>query len=119
MQDCGSNLATDAQIFRTDAANRRTLLAKLQVLPDRSALSSAMLSDLTSGWQASAKVDDDLAQWADAAARHCKGGDKNNPSLQASYAYDGPATDGKMAFTQLWNPLARKDGLPTYQNNQI
>lgn len=119
VQNCGRNLAADAQIFRADAANRRTLLAKLQALPDRSALSSAMLTDLTNGWQASAKVDDDLAKWAQAAAGHCKGGDKNNPSLQASYAYDGPATDGKMAFTKLWNPLARKDNLPTYQNTQI
>jgi hypothetical protein len=119
VQDCGHNLASDAQIFQADAANRRTLLAKLQALPDRSALSGAMLTDLTNGWQASAKVDDDLAKWAQAAASHCKGGDKNNRSLQASYTYDGPATDGKMAFTKLWNPLARKDGLPTYQNTQI
>jgi hypothetical protein len=119
VQKCGSNLTQDAQIFRTDAANRRSLLAKLQALPNRSALSSAMLSDLTSGWQASATVDDDLAKWADAAAGHCKGGDMNNPSLKASLAYDGPATDGKVAFTGLWNPLARKDGLPTYQNTQI
>ena len=119
VQNCGHNLGSDAQIFQADAANRRTLLAKLQVLPDRSALSSPMLTDLTNGWQASAKVDDDLAKWAEAAARHCKGGDKNNPSLQASYAYDTPATDGKKAFTKLWNPLARKDDLPTYQNTQI
>jgi hypothetical protein len=119
VQDCGSNLGQDAQIFRNDAANRRALLAKLQSLPDRSALSSAMLGDLTSGWQASATVDDDLARWADAAARHCKGGDMNNPSLKASLAYDGPATQGKVAFTKLWNPLARKDGLPTYENTQI
>jgi len=119
VQECGSNLGQDAQIFRNDAANRRSLLTKLQALPNRSALSSAMLSDLTSGWQASATVDDDLAQWADAAAKHCKGGDLNNPSLKASLAYDGPATNGKVAFTELWNPLARKDGLPTYQNTQI
>jgi len=119
VQRCGGNLGQDAQIFRNDAANRRALLAKLQVMPDRSALSGTMLSDLTGGWQASAKVDDDLAQWADAAAAHCKGGDKHNASLQASYAYDGPATNDKVAFTRLWNPLARKDGLPTYQNTQI
>jgi hypothetical protein len=119
VQDCGSNLGHDAQIFRNDASNRRALLAKLQALPDRSALSSAMLGDLTSGWQASATVDEDLAQWADAAASHCKNGDMHNPSLKASLAYDGPATDGKVAFTKLWNPLARKDGLPTYQNTQI
>ncbi len=119
VQDCGKNLTQDAQIFRADAENRRSLLAKLTVMPDRSALSSAMLSDLTSGWEASATVDDDLAKWADAAAGHCKGGDMNNPNLKASLAYDGAATDGKVAFTELWNPLARKDGLPTYQNTQI
>ena len=119
VQKCGKDLTKDAQIFRTDAENRRSLLAKLKVLPNRSALSSAMLSDLTGGWQASATVDDDLAKWADAAAHHCKGGDMNNPSLKASLAFDGPATDGKVAFTKLWNPLARKDGLSTYQNTQI
>jgi hypothetical protein len=119
VQRCGHNLGNDAQIFRKDASNRRTLLAKLRVIPNRSALSSAMLSDLTGGWEASAKVDDDLAQWAQAAAGHCKGGDKNNASLRASYAFDGPATNDKKAFTKRWNPLARKDGLPTYQNTQI
>jgi hypothetical protein len=119
VQDCGNNLAQDAQIFRTDAQNRRALLAKLQVLPDRSALSSAMLSDLTGGWQASASADDDLASWASAAVGHCKGGNKHNPSLLASYNYDGTATNDKVAFTELWNPLARKDGLTTYQNTQI
>ena len=119
VQDCGSNLGQDAQIFRTDAANRRALLAKLATLPERSALSGAMLGDLTTGWQASATVDDDLAKWADAAAKHCKNGDMHNASLKASLAFDGPATQGKTAFTALWNPLARKDGLPTYQNTQI
>jgi hypothetical protein len=119
VQDCGGNLGQDAQIFRADAANRRALLAKLAALPDRSALSGPMLSDLTSGWQASARVDDDLARWADAAAKHCKNGDMHNASLKASLAFDGPATQGKTAFTALWNPLASKDGLPTYQNTQI
>jgi hypothetical protein len=119
VQDCGSNLGQDVQIFKTDAANRRTLLTQLQTMPNRSALSGAMLSDLTGGWQASASADDDLAQWAEAATRHCKGGDKKNPSLGASYGYDNTATQDKMAFTHLWNPLARKDGLPTYQNTQI
>jgi hypothetical protein len=119
VQGCGKNLGADAQIFRSDAANRRSLLAQLKVMPNRSALSAAMLSDLTGGWQASATVDDDLARWADAAAGHCKGGDKHNPSLQASYAYDSTATNDKVAFTRLWNPLARKDGLPIYQDTQI
>lgn len=119
VQNCGKNLGADAQIFRTDATNRRTLLTQLKAMPNRSALSPAMISDLTAGWQASATVDDDLAKWADAAAGHCKGGDKHNPSLLASYAYDTTATNNKIAFTRLWNPLARKNGLSTYQNTQI
>jgi hypothetical protein len=119
VQECGNNLAQDAQIFRTDAQNRRSLLAQLKTMPDRSALSSTMLSDLTGGWQASASADDDLASWAHAAVGHCKSGNKHDPSLEASYKYDGTATNDKVAFTKLWNPLARKDGLPTYQNTQI
>jgi hypothetical protein len=78
-----------------------------------------MLSDLSGAWQASAQVDADLARWASAAAGHCHKGNAKDPSLQASYGPDGQATADKQSFARLWNPLARRYGLQTYQSAQL
>ena len=112
-------LTADAQTFNRAATNRRTLLSKLAQLPGRSALSSQMLADLTSGWQASATVDGDLARWAAAEAGHCKKNDLKNPNYVASLPDDSQATNGKTEFVGLWNGLARKYGLAVYQPSQI
>jgi hypothetical protein len=112
-------LPADAQTFSKAAANRGTLLSKLAQLPGRSALPAAMISDLTSGWQASATVDADLAKWASSEAGHCKKNDLKNPAYAASLPYDSKATNGKTAFVKQWNGLARKYGLATYQPSQI
>jgi hypothetical protein len=116
---CGKDLGQDAQIFNKAATNRRTLLTKLGQLPGRSALSAAMIADLTGGWQASATVDSDLAKWASAAARHCHKGNFKDPNLAAATPFDSQATNDKQAFAKLWNRLARKDGLSTYQVDQL
>jgi hypothetical protein len=116
---CGKDLGQDAGIFNKAAANRRTLLTKLGQLPGRSALSAAMIADLTGGWQASATVDSDLAKWASAAARHCHKGNFKDPNLAAANPFDSQATNDKQAFAKLWNRLARKDGLATYQVDQL
>ena len=95
-------------------------IAKLAALPGRSSLPSAMITDLTGAWQASAAVDTDLSKWAShAATAGCHGGDLKYPSYVASLSDDGTATGDKTAFVSLWNPLARKDGLPTYQAAQL
>ena len=112
-------LPADARTFSKAAANRGTLLTKLAQLPGRSALPAAMLTDLTNGWQASATVDADLAKWATAEAGHCKKNDTKNPAYAASLPYDSKATNGKSAFVEQWNRLAKKYGLPTYQPSQI
>jgi hypothetical protein len=119
VEECGQGLAHDAQVLSTAASNRRTLLTKLAQLPGRSALSPAMISDLTTAWQASATVDADLAKWATDAASHCSKGDLNDPNYTASIPFDSKATNGKIAFVKLWNTLAKKDGLPTYQSEQL
>ena len=64
-------------------------------------------------------MDADLAKWATAAASHCRKGNQNDPNLKASYGPDGQATAGKQAFARLWNPLARKYALRTYQPEQL
>jgi hypothetical protein len=117
-----TDLTADAQTFTKAAANRRTmlaLLAKLRQVPGRSALSPAMLTDLTDGWQASATVDADLANWATSEVGHCTKNDLGNPAYTASLLYDSKATNGKTAFVQQWNGLARKYGLAVYQPSQI
>jgi hypothetical protein len=112
-------LPADAQTFNKAAANRQTLLSKLSQLPGRSALPAAMVSDLTSGWQASATVDEDLGKWAAAEAGHCKKNDVKNPAYAASLPDDSKATNGKTTFVKQWNGLARKYGLSVYQPSQI
>jgi hypothetical protein len=119
VEACGKGLSHDAQVLSTAAGNRRALLAKLAQLPGRSALSPAMISDLTTAWQASATVDADLAKWAADAAGHCRKGNLNDPNYTATIPFDSKATNGKIAFVKLWNPLARKNGLPTYQSAQL
>jgi hypothetical protein len=120
VEKCGKNLGADAQTFSTSAANRESLLAKLADLPGRSSLPSAMISDLSGAWQASASVDTDLAKWAThAATAGCHGGDLNYSSYKASINDDTPATNDKQAFVSAWNPLAKQDGLPTYQAAQL
>ena len=119
VEACGKGLSRDAQVFSTAAGNRRTLLTKLAQLPGRPALSPAMISDLTDAWQASATVDADLAKWATDAAGHCRKGNLNDPNYTATIPFDSKATNGKMAFVKLWNPLAKKNGLPTYQSAEL
>jgi hypothetical protein len=118
-QSCKA-LSADQQVFSRAAGNRHNLLTKLGNLSGRTALSQTMLQDLTGAWQASAQADSDLAKWAGAESGHChRGKTGNNPSLRASYGPDSRATTNKKAFTRLWNPLARKYSLRTYQWAQI
>jgi hypothetical protein len=119
VEACGKDLTHDAQVLSTAASNRRALLTKLAQLPGRSALPLAMISELTTAWQASATVDADLSKWATTAARHCRKGNLNDPNYTATIPFDSQATNGKIAFVKLWNPLARKNGLPTYQSAQL
>jgi hypothetical protein len=120
VEGCGKNLGADAQTFTASAQNRETLLAKLADLPGRSSLPAPMIADLSGAWHASASVDMDLAKWANhAATAGCHGGDLNYSSYKASISDDTPATNDKQAFVSLWNPLAKPDGLPTFQAAQL
>ena len=118
---CGKDLAKDATVFNKAAANRRTLLGKLAKLPGRSALSTEMLTDLTKAWQASATVDADLAKWATDEAGHCNKKQvlKDKNYVAATGAPNNEATNNKNAFVELWNPLAKKSGLPKVQPTQL
>lgn len=121
VRDCGSKLAHDNEVFVKAASNRQRLLADLADMPDRSALSAAMLQDLTGAWQASAEADSDLAKWAgDAMTKGCnKKTIESDGNLNASCGPDSQATQDKQAFASLWNPMATKYGLTTYQSSQL
>lgn len=119
VRSCGPTLGQDAGTFARSASSRQRLLARLASLPGRSLLPAAMLRALTAAWQASAQVDIDLARWAgDKASHGCRNG-RANAGLRASYAPEIQATAGKRAFADLWNPLARRYGLTTYQRSQL
>jgi hypothetical protein len=120
VRGCGPSLRQDARTFARAASSRQYLLSRLASLPGRPLLPAAMLQDLTSAWQASARVDTDLARWAqDNIARGCHRSTRSDAHLRASYIPEGRATAGKRAFATLWNPIARQYGLTTYQRNQL
>jgi hypothetical protein len=120
VRGCGPSLRQDARTFASAASSRQRLLSRLGSLPGRSLLPAAMLPDLTGAWQASAQVDTDLAQWAEGKiTRGCRGNSRSDARLRASYVPEAQATAGKHAFASLWNPVARRYGLTTYQPNQF
>ena len=120
VRGCGPSLRQDARTFARAASSRQRLLSRLESLPARSLLPAAMLQDLTGAWQASAQVDTDLARWAEGKiARGCHRNSRADASLRASYVPEGQAIAGKQAFASLWNPVARRYGLTTYQPNQF
>jgi hypothetical protein len=120
VRGCGPSLRRDARTFARAASSRQRLLSRLGSLPGRSLLPAAMLQDLTGAWQASAQVDTDLARWAEGKiARGCHRNSRSDARLRASYAPESQATAGKQAFARLWNPVARRYGLTTYQPPQL
>jgi hypothetical protein len=115
--NCGGAYAQDAQTFRQAAAARRALIGQLDSLPGAQTLPAAMLSDLRGAWQASATADEDYARWAsDEATLGCT---TNDSWYAATAAPNQQATNGKMAFIVLWNPIAGRYGLPGYTQGQL
>ncbi len=120
VRGCGPSLRQDARTFASAASSRQSLLSRLGSLPGSSLLPAAMLQDLSGAWQASAQVDTDLARWAEGKiARGCHRNSRPDARLRASYVPEGKATVGKQAFAGLWNPVARRYGLTTYQPSQL
>ena len=120
VRGCGPSLRQDARTFASAANSRQRLLARLGSLPGGSLLPAAMLADLTGAWQASAQVDTDLARWTEGEiAGGCHRNSRSDARLRASYVPQGKATADKQTFASLWNPVARRYGLTTYQPNQF
>jgi hypothetical protein len=120
VSDCGSLLGQDQQTFQQAASSRQSLISQLSTLPDAQSLPAAILSDLTGAWQASEEVDQDYAQWAsDENSQGCADQDYSDPSYEAAVSPNEEATSDKTAFVALWNPIAKKYGLPTYSQGEI
>ena len=120
VNDCGPQLAQDAQTFSTAASSRQQLLTQLGTMPGRSALPAGMLATLTTAWQASITADQDYGKWAqDEASGACKKNDHADANFQAANTPDNRATAQKVVFLRQWNPIASRYGLPTYSWYQI
>jgi hypothetical protein len=107
--------------FATAATNRKNLLDKLSTLPGRSALPAALLTDLTTAWQASAQADNDLRAWTQDLISHgChKGKTHDDQKYKDSLGPDSTASTAKASFSQEWQPLAQKYGLPVYKTGEL
>jgi hypothetical protein len=120
VSQCGPNLSQDAQTFSNAASSRQKLLSQLANMPDSSALPQQMLMALTGAWQASAKADQDFAQWAsDEISQGCTPNDHSDPGYQAAATPDAQATTDKQTFAGLWDPIATQYGLTPYQWDQL
>jgi len=117
---CGSSLAQDGRVFDSAASSRQQLITQLSTLSGASTLPPTMMQDLTDAWQASAQVDDDYASWAnDESSRGCTPNDTADPNYQAATTPNQQATQNKMAFAALWDPIATQYNLTAYQWNQL
>jgi hypothetical protein len=121
VEDCSANLSQDETIFNDAASSRQALLGKLAALPDRSALPTSMLPDLTTAWQASGQADQDFAKWTqDEISQGCSSTNyQSETNFAAATVPDNQATKYKKAFATLWTEVASEYGLPDYQYNQI
>ena len=108
------------QTFDAASSSRQSLLTQLSALPGVSALSPQMVQSLTSAWEASEEVDQDYASWASNELENgCVPNDTSNTYYQEADTPNQEATTDKQTFANLWNPIAMKYGLSTYQWNQL
>jgi hypothetical protein len=120
VMQCGSELSQDAQVFQNAASARQQLLSQLANLPAQSALSAAMIQDLSGAWQESVQADSDYVHWAqDQASNGCTADSTADPNYVDAEAPNDQATTDKTAFAGQWNPLAAQYGLTQYQQGDL
>lgn len=122
VQACRADPTAAARTVEAAATTRATIISNLKAL-DVSQLpnGTTMRNDLVDGLQASLGADQDYAAWMqDVAAGTAKcDGAATDPRFQAGNNASAVATKDKDAFLALWNPLAPRYGLPTYQEDQL
>ncbi|MHB8681383.1 MAG: hypothetical protein ACYDA2_04720 [Acidimicrobiales bacterium] len=113
---CGE-LTTAIGDLQRSASARQDLVSELGTL-DVASLpgGGSAVSTLQRAWRDSAASDAAYAQWGqDEAAHGCTADDHGDPSFQAAQAPDEQATAAKDEFVRLWNPIAARYGLPSWQ----
>ncbi|MGA5701180.1 hypothetical protein [Peterkaempfera bronchialis] len=98
------------------AGQRRQLVTNLEGLKVDKLPDGARLADrLRAAWQASAKADEEYAAWAGDSGKSCRRHHRpaNGGHLSGGDAASGVATAAKKQASDLWNPIARRTGLPT------
>jgi len=115
---CTSAVGQAPAQFQEGATSRQRLLKQLASMPGRTLLPATMVRELTTAWQASATVDEDLSKWAqDEVSSSCH--THNDANLAAADGPDGTASSAKSAFVSQWNPLAARYGLTRYSTGQL
>ena len=119
VNQCGSSLSNDIQVFQQAASSRQQLLSQLASLRDSSALPAQVITDLRGAWQASQQADQDFAAWASDENNSCTPNDSSNANFQAATGPDNQASADKTAFVSQWNPIATQYNLSTYKEDEL
>jgi hypothetical protein len=117
------NLDQAAVDLRGAAQQRRDMVTRLQTLSvDKLPSNAALTSALTKAWQASASADDYYAAWAAEVKgkKGCKDGEaRRTRQTSAASKKSSEATIAKREAAGLWNPTAKKYGLPERAATQL
>ncbi|WP_171172433.1 hypothetical protein, partial [Streptomyces sp. I05A-00742] len=117
------DLGKSAGDLRDAAKDRNGLVDRLRKTPvDKLPGNSDLTAQLTRAWQSSASADSHYAAWADqVGGKHgChKGHARSTKDAAAGDRASGEATAAKKRAADLWNPIAKKYGLPQRQWTQL
>jgi hypothetical protein len=117
---CGPNLSSDSETFSQAANSRQSLLSDISTIQDVSSLPSQLIQALTNAWQASEQVDEDYSNWAaDENDGDCTPDDTSDPNYMNADGPNQQATAAKQEFCNLWDPIAAKFNLTSYQWNEL
>ncbi|MBC2874808.1 MULTISPECIES: hypothetical protein [Streptomyces] len=117
------DLGKSAGDLRDAAKDRNGLVDRLRKTPvDKLPGHGDLTAQLTKAWQSSASADAHYAAWADqVGGKHgChKGHARPSKEALAGDRASGEATAAKKRAADLWNPIAKKYGLPQRQWTQL
>ncbi|EME99495.1 hypothetical protein J7W19_19530 [Streptomyces mobaraensis NBRC 13819 = DSM 40847] len=117
------DLGKSAGDLRDAAKDRNGLVDRLRKTPvDKLPGHGDLTAQLTKAWQSSASADTHYAAWADqVGGKHgChKGHARPSKEAIAGDRASGEATAAKKRAADLWNPIAKKYGLPQRQWTQL
>lgn len=119
LEQCG-NPQSDQNGFSQAASTRQSVVnqlggLQLSLIPNYQQL----VQDLTSGLDYSIQSDNSYAQWAGDEITNCSTDYNNDANFLAAQQTDPQANAAKLAFTNLWNPIAQQYGLPTWDPTKI